>query len=435
MSEINRKEFKSAMIRGLGRCVIAVRQDPEKYRDIVLWACKRNYAYDAQSEGTRSWYTYTLASAYPDRETFIHATAEALKKYRPKGGWDLLHLCEVLMFFAMDGYESARKAVEEKYREILGAMFARKRRPTGVVHELSDLEQLGLVLAVDRASFLRIAGDFGRLYREKAYLLDGDFDWFFSSKGGQFPKTLERAAKKDPDIACFLERERANVRAREEQWERRRADPERARKGILLSRWLAKKADSETVERYALAYRDQKDPELRAKALHAFSLCPYPLDPQPILEDAWSAHELLCRNAWTALENLRHPAVREFAWKNVDDGVRTAENFALLAKNYLPKDAERMEQLLRELIDAGDRDGIHRAGMAVYRAHDDDPKAPYPKHLLPLLYEHNPCSFCRASALRFMSGHRMLTREILEECRFDSDYDIRVMATRRLKRL
>ena len=82
---MTKKEFKEAMLRGLGRCVLAVRAEPEKYRDLVLWACKRDFAYDAQIEGTRSWYTYTLANAYPDKETFLNAAAEALKKYRPNG--------------------------------------------------------------------------------------------------------------------------------------------------------------------------------------------------------------------------------------------------------------------------------------------------------------------------------------------------------------
>ena len=89
---MTRNEFKAAMLRGLGRCVVAVQKEPEKYRDLVLWACKRGFAYDAQMEGTRSWYTYTMASAYRDKETFIHAAAEALQRYRPNGSWDLLHL-------------------------------------------------------------------------------------------------------------------------------------------------------------------------------------------------------------------------------------------------------------------------------------------------------------------------------------------------------
>lgn len=431
---MTKKEFKEAMLRGLGRCVIAVRKESEKYRELVLWACKRNFAYDAQSEGTRSWYTYTMANTYPDKETFISTTAEALRKYRPNGSWDLLHLSEVLMFFAMDGCASARQALEEKYQEILAVMFALKRRPNRIFHELSDLEQLGLVLAVDRKSFLRIARDFGRLYQEKKYMCDGDFAWFFSSKGGQFRKAMESAVRKDESIACFFQRESADIAAREEQREQRKESFPNGLTGVRLSRWLANKADQETVERYALAYREQKQPELRAEALTAFSCCAYPDDPKPIVEDTKSECEELQNTAWRALENIRHPAVRAFAINNAKSGICTQENFALLVTNYAPEDADLLEELLQELIAAKDWDDVHAAGLDIYRAFYKDSGISHPKHLLPLLYEYNPCSFCRESALVYMSKHRMLTKEILEECLYDSNDDIRRMVAKRLKK-
>ena len=430
---MTKKEFKEAMLRGLGRCVIAVRKEPEKYRELVLWACKRNFAYDAQSEGTRSWYTYTMANTYPDKETFISTTAEALRKYRPNGSWDLLHLSEVLMFFAMDGCASAWQALEEKYQEILAAMFALKRRPNRIFHELSDLEQLGLTLAVDRTSFLRIAKDFGRLYQEKKYMCDGDFAWFYSSKGGQYRKTMEAAARKDKNIACFIKREQADIDAQEEHQKQRQTLSPETYTGVRLSRWLARKADKETVERYALAYREQKQPELRAEALSAFSCCLYPDDPQPIIKDTKSECGELQNAARRALENIRYPAVRAFAINNAKSGIRTPENLALLVTNYAPEDADLLEELLQELIAAKDWDDVHAAGLDIYRAFYKDSGISHPKHLLPLLYEYNPCSFCRESALVYMSKHRMLTKEILEECLYDSNDDIRRMAAKRLK--
>lgn len=429
---MTKKDFKSAMLRGLGRCVKAVQHEPEKYRDIVLWACKRNIAYDAQCEGTRSWYVYTLASAYSDRETFINAAAGALARYRSNGGWDLLHLSELLMFFAQDGYESARYAVEAKYQDSLADMHRRKRRPNRVFHALSDLEQLGLVLAVDRTSFLRVARDFGRLYAEKPYMEDGDFPWFFASKGDQYRRTMERAAQKDAFIACFLRRERADIAARERLWEERKTDPQEQLTGVRLSRWLEKRADADTVERYVNVYLEQPQPQLRAQALSAFSLCPYPGDPQPIMEDTNSDGEQLQNAAWRALENIRNPAVRDFALRNAAGGLRTPENFALLVTNFMPEDGPLLERLLRELIAAKDWDDVHAAGLNIYRAFGKDSGIPRPKHLLPLLYEYNPCSICRESALTYMSRHRMLTKEILEECLVDSYDDIRRMAEKRL---
>lgn len=429
---MTKKEFKAAMLRGLGRCVEALRRDPEKYRDIVLWACGRNIAYDAQSEGTRAWYVYTLASCYPDREPFIRAAADALRKYRSRGGWDLLHLTELLMWFARDGSSFARQAVEEKYQEILADLFARKRRPNRVFHALSDLEQLGLVLADDSKAFLGIARDFGKLYREKQYMLDGDFGWFFSARGGRYRKTLERAVQKDGNIAYFLRREQAAIAAQEKLLEQRKADPQKNLTGMRLSRWLSREADEETLVRYIAAYQDQTQPKLRAKALEAFSWCAYPGDPRPILDDTLSACEELRNAAWQALENLRQPAVRAFALSNYAKGMRTPENFALLVTNYLPGDARLLEALLRELIAAKDWDGVHAAGMDIYRAFYKNSGIPHPKHLLPLLYAYNPCSFCRESALSYMVKHRMLTKEILSECLYDSNYDIRQFAAKRL---
>jgi len=432
--QMTKKEFRDAMLRGLGRCVIAVRQEPEKYRDLVLWACKRNFAYDAQSEGTRSWYTYTMVKAYPDKETFILAAAEALKKHHSNSSWDLLHLSEFLMFFAMDGFESAREALDEKYREVLDGMFVRKRRPNRVFHELSDLEQLGLALTVDKKSFLRTAGDFGRLYREKKYMNDGDFAWFFSYKGGQFRKTMESAARKNENIAYFMKREQADIDAQEEYRKQRQLLLAETYTGVRLSRRLAQKADKETVEQYAIAYRERMQPELRAKALEVFSCCPYPDEPQSIIGDTQSGCEALQNAAWRALENIRHSSVREFAINNVGKGIRTSENFALLATNYMPEDGKMMEVLLREMISQKDWDGIHAAGMDIYRAFREGSGIPHPKHLLPLLYEFNPCSFCRESALVYMSRHRMVTREMWEECQFDSNDDIRKMAAKRSKK-
>lgn len=430
---MTKKEFKEAMIRGHGRCVIAVQKDPEKYRDMVLWACKRNFAYDAQMERTRSWYVYTMANAYPDKEIFIGAAAEALQKHRPNDGWDLLHLSELLMFFALDGYESARQAVEEKYQETLAGMFERKRRPNRIFRELSDLEQLGLVLVFDRKSFLRIAKDFGRLYREKSYMMDGDFPWFFESKGKKYRRTMERAAHEDEDIACFLQRESAHIAALEELRARRKENPTQNLAKPMLSRWLAKNADKETIQQYATAYREQIQPKLRAEALTVFSSCPYPDDPHSIIQDSQSNYQELRNVAWRAMENIRHPAVREFALNNVRKGIRTSENFALLATNYMSEDGKMMEQLLRELIAQRDWEAFHTAGMDIYRIFYDYSGISRPKHLLPILYEYNPCSCCRESALSYMSKHRMLTMEILEECLYDCNEDIRHMAAKRLR--
>ncbi|MBQ4428780.1 MAG: hypothetical protein II871_03300 [Clostridia bacterium] len=47
---MNKKEFKRAMLCGLGRCILACQNDPERYRAEVMWGCTHQLAYDAQCE-------------------------------------------------------------------------------------------------------------------------------------------------------------------------------------------------------------------------------------------------------------------------------------------------------------------------------------------------------------------------------------------------
>ena len=431
---MTKKEFKEAMLRGLGRCVIAVRQEPEKYREFVLWACKKDFAYDAQSEGTRALYVYTLAQAYPDAEAFADAAAEALAKYRPNCGWDLQHLSELLSFFAADSYEPAAAALEEKYRELLADVASRRSRPKGSFHAVSDLERLGVILAHDRDSTLRIVRDFGRLYREKSFLTSGEFPWFFETRVKKYIKTVERSGQKDENIACFMRRELERLALWEEKAGGTAALAVDKLKGPALSRRLKVNASSETVEAYAQAYREQREPMARAEALEAFCICPYPGDPEPIIRDTASDNERLTNAAWRALEKIRHPAVRRFALSNANPKERRFEIFAVLSANYSPGDEHLLEAYLREMASAKDWDALHCAGMCIFHIFDSLRGLPRPKALLPLLYEYEPCSFCRLSALELMSRHRMLSTDILEECLWDSNSDIRRLAEKSLKK-
>ena len=82
---MTKKEFKAAMLCGLGRCVEAVKENPEKYRNYVLSACRKNISYDVQVEGTRAQYVYTMVKCYPDVETFVKAAIQPAVALFDKG--------------------------------------------------------------------------------------------------------------------------------------------------------------------------------------------------------------------------------------------------------------------------------------------------------------------------------------------------------------
>ena len=56
-----------------------------------------------------------------------------------------------------------------------------------------------------------------------------------------------------------------------------------------------------------------------------------------------------------------------------------------------------------------------------------------PKELLPYIYEHTLCSMCREYIVREMGRRHMVTEELLRECLYDSNYEIRSYARKRIK--
>lgn len=420
---MTKKEFKKAVLRGQGRCILAAQNDPERYRELVLWACQRRISFDTQCEGARTWFVYQLVCCYEDVRPFVQAAAQSLRKCRSNGDWTVFCLSELLYFFASDGSRAAKAALQDKYRQLYDVLMARKRTKRGAFDERDDFEHLCVILAESRQAVMKIAVDVGKLCRLRPFYDGGHFSWLYAKMEGHL-QALEKAAQTDENIAAFLKTCQEFERSRQKA------------SGQLLSPkrdhlWLARRADRETVLQYARSYCAQTDPAKRAKALKMFRRCPFPEDPSPILADAEADFTELRDAAWQALANIRHPAVRDFALGKLQD--EPVGVIPLLTKNYLPRDAALLEQLVMSVsVDFDDVSGWHGLHLDVLAMADESLKAP--PVLLRHIYETTYCSCCREHALRQMGKRRLLTDEILRECLFDSNSDIRVYAKRCLKR-
>ena len=109
---MTKKEFREAMKRGLGRCVQELdhAENPEKYREIVLWGCMHDLSFDTQCEGTRAWYLRELIRRFHDEKPFVDAVIRKLSGYRSNGGWEFSQYCELLALFAQEGNRQAHTA-------------------------------------------------------------------------------------------------------------------------------------------------------------------------------------------------------------------------------------------------------------------------------------------------------------------------------------
>ncbi|MFN6433014.1 hypothetical protein [Eubacterium callanderi] len=174
---MKKSEFKYAMQRGLGSCMLALEsaRDIEQYRDLVLWGCLRELAFDPQCEGSRARYLYELAAHFGDETYFVEPVVAALKKMRSTSGrqlWLFIHYCEILLCFAEAGNAAARAALYEKYDALYHKLRRAHRgsRTCDLVRD--DFETLCSILTsldgVDR--FVSIAADIGVLFKKKDLL-------------------------------------------------------------------------------------------------------------------------------------------------------------------------------------------------------------------------------------------------------------------------
>jgi len=420
---MTQKQFKQSLLRGQGRCVKAVQADPEKYRNTILWACSHRVAFDPQCEGTRAWFVYQLIGCYADKKPFLDAAIAGIQKAKSNGGWVILYLAELLTHFVIDGETAAEDALWGKYEELYAALLKKKQPPKGIFPERDDFAMLCQVIGEWRGTMVKIAEDIGRLYLEKEFYNGDDFDWLFAICAKRCMGMLKKRAEKSENIAAYL---KAGFET-EESWKKESLKVERTRTGRSLAVWLKRQADEETERAYAKAYLEQTELDARAEALGAFALRAFPGDPTPIIEDAKSEHLKLREAAWEALGNVRHPLVRQVAIEHLREDVETV--LPVLIMNYQKDDEEMLIELVKSVkVDFACTTAWHSVHGDVLNMKDYGLKAP--KELLYHIFDTTYCSCCREYALLQMGKRRLLTAEILEECLFDSSYDIRAYAKR-----
>ncbi|MDE6568158.1 MAG: hypothetical protein K2K70_10565, partial [Lachnospiraceae bacterium] len=199
---MTKKEFKWAMQCGLGRCIQELKTcgNIEKYRDIVLWGCTHNLAYDAQCEGTRSYYLYKLVKCYPDIDFFVDAVIPYFYRSIAKSDWSFAQFCDFLGLFAGEGNQTALHALQENYRRMYTLLKKRKRKLSDRTISVRDnLETLCIAIVgiADykedcEVAYYRMVEDLGCLMLDNPLFDHWNFDWFQACWEDEFGKAKIR---------------------------------------------------------------------------------------------------------------------------------------------------------------------------------------------------------------------------------------------------
>ncbi len=409
---MTKKDFKRYMCQGLGRCYIHLRDSKniDKYKDIVLWGCLHNLSYDIQCEGTRAEYVYELTKFFSDNGYFVLPTVKKLEKL-PNNRYvydDISHFSQLLRRFAEAGSEEALSALRKKRREYLEILInKRSHRSYDFLRDYFERISIAMIPLID---LLELVADFGRLFiSNKHYNMD-EFEWFsiclenyYGAK--RLLSFLKKETKHNSEVSVFYD---GYLALKSHNAEGR---PHRERR---------KESIDELAERLFL----EEDPDKKADILFKVSFkenIPKSIH-ERIIEYARSDNDKLSENALYALTYCKSDAVYSFA-KSILDSDRKTAAIEMLLMNYRPEDKDSLfAEIKNYTIGYNSKYDWHSITSKIISA--SDAGIHIPKEYLMYVYENTLCSYCRQNAVEALSKRRMLDKNIMKECGFDSNYDI-----------
>lgn len=440
---MTKSKFKEAMQRGLGRCLIELRQcdNPEKYRDIILWGCLHNLSFDTQCEGTRVQYIYELTTVFKDEEYFAAPTIEAFVKLKNTYCWDFEHFCDLLCCFAENNNLAARDALYKKYHDLYGKLLKKKSSKNSFDHVRDNFEYICCALTSLNGmdAFVRISADIGILFERNRKYDGSDFSWFYLNSENKFSskniyKTLEKRKNSNLGIKSFLNNKQfalqdltrsnaSHVLTADEIYKQCRTNG----KILTIDRIrFSRRAAEEEKTRLAEMILIEEDQNIKAGLLTVFRSIGFPLDPTEIIRYATSENPDLSQIAYEVLGNSTSESALDFGTALLKSKQHIDDAVCMVITNYSPEIKTLLLSMLNNIeINYSNENNWHGIVLHIIKAFGDRKVKGLPKELLLFVYECSLCSCCRESAVRYLAEHKWLTNQLAYECVYDSSSDIR----------
>lgn len=360
--------------------------------------------------------------------------------------WLFEQLCNLLCRFATDGSLKAREALYLKYNSLFTFLSKRAyiRNPT--CNERDEFEWLCIwITSLDGfTAFKKIVEHIGEfLYRTKNS--NSIFvDWFYSDAKDKFgesrvknylstkaikSKAVEAFLNETKSIESYIKRPLESVTLKDLLEACYETKGFRGR-GIALR--FAKTASDDQLIQLAQISVDETDPEIKLELLWVFRKRQFPLSENYIFELAESDNESIRDIAFDILQNLDSEKIHDYATNLIKEQKEMANSLSLLCHCYQPEDETLLADGVKELKVSYDDGEWHGVFMEAEKLLEKC-SFKFDSNLFIHMYQQTLCSSCRFRLLQNMFKRRILTREILEECQYDSYEDTRKFAVRKLK--
>jgi hypothetical protein len=435
--KLNRKEFATALQKGLGRTMLHVNSYGLKgVDDLVLKACLHDQSWDPQCEYSKSNWLFSMFFKTPYYPAFSKSIIKALK--RETKHWDLQQLFMLSMEMALAGDEIAKVALSER---------ALKQARLPLNDDGLGVEQFIIVYGTQ--GVLELARIYGqRLIENPNDCIPGDMWYFDRPNETEQKKILFENSQTDQAIKTYCDyliKERIfaepgkyrfsfRKQLRKEFPIRRILQEAQNLKGDFYDfrRWgnYASKKELELVYSKLIV---EKKRSVRVRLLWCFFRAPLPRLDEVFFKWANGKDPGIKAGVFNVLANLKNARIHELAQKIFLSGALSDANteaLLLFVNNYQKVDAKLINQALVSQ-NPSVRDA-HNLGLNLIKLASNNKDAKLSKALR-WAYITTPCALCRENIVKLLDESGQLKSNMLKECLFDSNEETRKMAEQKIK--
>ncbi|MDY2903115.1 MAG: hypothetical protein SOU07_06730 [Bacilli bacterium] len=417
--------FKQNMLRGLGKCHVEMLESSnrEVFKEDILYGALNSISYDTYFEGTKCWYIYDLILGMQDNDYFENKIIEKLEKSKKLSIKTFNHLTDLLDQFAYDGSSKAKNVLEEQYQLLLN----KKRFSSDDYEKLCNL----IKIFNDLYGNKKIDEVLDDVYRYK--LTHKSFDvtnlWFIQSMVFNLDEVfISKIKTYFPEFD--FEYNKNNIPIRLENVSMDDIRNSNIEDLSLCVRCLDKSYHNELID-YLLEINDKEKSIIIVKNLNISNkLFNEKIDQLLNLVEKYD----LQYEAYFLDFLARHKSkkLRCLAYKLIDNLTFKEYGIDLLIANHSKEDIEYLYRYFKSVSFNFNGHKSHEYVSHIIKYFNNGGKDEKIKSLLIYYYENNYCSYCRKEIIDIMKKFNLLTDEIINEMKYDCNYDIRKMAKKML---
>lgn len=419
-----KQRFRSAIKRGTGEAHLIMQSNPTiDFSAEIIKASLTHYAFDPQSEGSRTLYLWELI-AMSKHQDKIRAAILAGLANEQEDTWALVQLFDLATFYAKQGDKTARQAIYDRFNN----------NPI----EGSDWCGYNSIIELDRFEGLKfIASSFGQTLEQNpddkhdSHIIDNFQEEYPTIKARQ---ELEKASKENRFIKIYLDNIDQTEKG-QEQWLQKNPRPivnydtvtERINSGAISPLFRAKELSATDLKKLADDFLKETGRLRLEKYLRVFNKLKYPYDYKPILELAKSKNkktDRLVEFACGALKYFTGADIRKFAIEILNQTKAPSDYLDLLVLNFKPADSKLLTEIASNCKNERDTHAIVWGYASIYNSN----KTKTCKEPLEIIYDKLTCSIHRKQIVQILKDNKVLSKQIKKEIRYDCDEDTRKLA-------